>query len=326
MKGLACLFFVLLSLASPARTQTILQEIRQGLDTPVGEAYLSQRLGDFTLFFHPVDQAYAAHVAAVIHGAQSRLQQELSLSSMRGSQVVVAWDPSHFYRLAGSGTPHWAGAVANVEARRIVLKSPRWGDAEPDAGATIRHEMTHLAVGRITRGKRIPVWLEEGLAVHLSGLPYHAHMQEGGTSLARAMATGSLLSLDELESLHGFSSLNADLAYQEAESAVRFLLERHGRVALMHTLTQVGRGKEFSSAFDAATGGAFFRFEMEWRAWLKKQRGLYFLMDFSSWVWGGILVLAALVWWMRRRRAKRILAQWSREEQDDEQDEEPFLD
>ncbi len=324
MKRLGAILLLWLALASTLSAQPVLQEIRQGLETPVGQSYRSLRLGDFTLFFHPVDQAYAAHVAAVIDGAQARLRQELSLPNLRGSQVVVAWDPPHFYRLAGSGTPHWAGAVANVEARRIVLKSPRWGDGEPDAGATIRHEMTHLAVGRITRGNRIPIWLEEGLAVHLSGLPYHAQMQEGGVSLARAMATGSLLTLEEMESLHGFNSMNADLAYQEAESAVRFLLERHGRVALMHALAQVGRGKDFSAAFDAATGGGYYRFETEWRVWLKKQGGLYFLMDFSSWVWGGIIALAVLVWWLRRRRAKRILAQWSREEQ--EEDEEPFLD
>lgn len=314
---------VLLSLLLPGqlRAQMALAEIRDGLETPVGDAYLSQRLGDFTLYFHPVDQGYAQHVAAVIDGAQRRLVEELGLRSLRGSQVVVAWDPSHFYRLAGSGTPHWAGAVANSERSRIVLKSPRWGDAESDAGATIRHEMTHLAVGRLTRGQRIPIWLEEGLAVHLSGLPYHAQMREGGASLSKAMAVGSLHSLEELEGLHGFDSEGADLAYQEAESAVRYLLESHGRVALVQILSQVGRGQEFSAAFDAATGGGYYRFESQWRDWLKSQGGLYFLMDFSSWVWGGIILLAVLVWWIRRRRAQRILKRWAEEEIEEEEPE-----
>lgn len=319
------ILFILLSLlrVGSLQAQTLLDELRQGLDAPVAAAYQSQRMGDFTLYYHPVDQAYAAHVAAVIEGAQARLREELSLHNLRGSQVVVAWDPDHFYRLAGAGTPHWAGAVTNTERARIVLKSPRWGDTEGDAGATIRHEMTHLAVARLTRGQRIPVWLEEGLAVHLSGLPFHAQMQEGGASLSRALVTGGLPSLEELERLHSFDGMKADLAYQVAESAVRFLLERHGRVALMQTLTQVGRGREFSAAFDGATGGGYYRFETEWRAWLKDQGGLYFLMDFSSWVWGGIVALVVVVWWIRHRRAQRILKRWAQEEREEENE---FLD
>lgn len=304
-----------------AQQPTVTTDIVQGLEPQVAAGYRELNLGDFRLYFHLADRDYALGVADVVRTCEQRLADELDLRSFRGSQIVVAWDPEHFYRLAGSGTPHWAGAVANPEQGRIVLKSPRWGDAEPDAGATIRHEMTHLGVGRLRRGNWIPVWLEEGLAVHLSGLPLGSNPDGGDVSLSKALSLGSLISLDKLESLHSYGSMNADLAYKEAESAVRFLLERHGRVALGHMLTLVGRGVGFNEAFDQATGGGYYRFESEWRSWLKKQRGAYFLLDFSSWVWGGIILLGVVAWWARRLRARRILKRWSAEEEEEEDDE-----
>lgn len=294
-----------------------------GLPGQVAAGYREIDLGDFHLAFHVADATYAEHVAEVVQASRQRLMDEMSLSSMHGSQIVVAWSPEHFYRLAGNGTPHWAGAVANVEQRRIVLKSPRWGDARDDAGATIRHEMTHLAVGRLCRGHYLPVWLEEGLAVHLSGLPLGTNPDGGQMSLSKALSTGSLPSLKDLEQLHSYSSLGADLGYQQAESAVEFFLERHGRVALAQLLTLVGRGEDFVGAFDKATGGGYYRFESEWRKWLKSRQGLYFLVDISSWIWGGIILLAGLAWWIRRRRAQRILKSWRQEEMAEEDE---FLD
>ena len=292
----------------------------QGLEARVATTFQVVDLGDFRLYFSAMDAAYARHVADVVEGSQRRLAEELDLRSFHGSEIVVAWDPPHFYRLAGSGTPHWAGAVANPEQRRIVLKSPRWGDARDDAGATIRHEMTHLAVGRLRRGHWIPVWLEEGLAVHMSGLPLGLNPDGGMTSLSKALSLGELPELDQLEDLHGFGSAGAELAYQQAESAVVYFLERHGRVAMVQLLTLVGRGMGFEEAFDKATGGGYYRFEHDWEDWLDGQRGLYFLVDSASWVWAGIVLLAGIVWWIRRRRAQRILKSW-RQEEDEEDDE-----
>ncbi|MFA7330443.1 MAG: hypothetical protein WC326_05140 [Candidatus Delongbacteria bacterium] len=316
------LFLLLWSLAGAPlwAAPSVPPSMLDGLTPAVAAGYESLDLGDFHLFFHRGDGTYARHVANVVQSSQLRLADELDMRSFHGSQIVVAWDPQHFYRLAGSGTPHWAGAVANAEQRRIVLKSPRWGDARDDAGATIRHEMTHLAVGRLRRGQWIPVWLEEGLAVRLSGLPLGTNPDGGQMSLSKALSTGSLPALDKLEDLNSYGSLGAELAYQQAESAVDFFLERHGRVALVQLLTKVGRGVGFEEAFDQATGGGFYRFESEWRAWLKAKRGLYFLVDISSWIWGGIILLAGLTWWIRRQRARRVLQRWRSEEEEEDDD------
>jgi hypothetical protein len=276
-------------------------------------------VGVFAIEYHAIDRGFAMIVADAVEVSRRRLAEELGLREFRNSRIVVAFDPAQFYRLCGPGFPHWGGACANPEGRLIVLKSPRWGDiGRGDIGATVRHEMTHLGVGILRRGQWIPTWLEEGLAVVQSGLPRGLAEGTGSqVSISRALHTGSLLELDDLESLHGYGNLPAELAYLQAESAVRYFIERYGRVALIQLLTHVGRGVEFREAFDRVTGGGWFRFEEDWRAWLKSNSAGYFLLDFASWVWLGIIPLAIAAWGVRRWRARRILAAWREEDADE---------
>lgn len=285
----------------------------------IGPDWRRLDIGVFTLEYHVADQNYAMDVAATVETSRRRIAEDLGLRDFRNSRIVIAWDAPQFYRLCGPGFPHWGGACANPEARLIVLKSPRWGDiGRDDSGATVRHEMTHLGVGILRRGKWIPTWLEEGLAVVQSGLPRGLAEGTGSQmSISRALHTGSLIDLDDLEGLHGYGSMSAELAYLEAESAVRFFLERYGRVAMIQLLTHVGRGVDFHTAFDRVSGGGWYRFEDDWRAWLKENSGGYFLLDFASWLWLGIILLAGVAWLVRHLRARRILETWQEEDLDE---------
>jgi len=289
------------------------------LEERVREQYRTLRMGVFSIYYHPADQAYAMTAASALETARRRIAENLGLrDDFRNSRVVIAWDARHFQELAGAGFPHWGAACANSERRLIVMKSPRWSNVDRDPGETIRHEMAHLGTGILTRGNWIPVWLSEGIAVVESGMPRGlATGSSPKMSLSKALSSGGLIALGELESLHGYGDMRADLAYTEAESAVRFFLERHGRVALIQLLTHVGRGVDFAEAFDRVSGGAYYRFEDEWVEWLKKNFGSYFLLDVSSWIWILIVLLLVAGWVARRFRTRRILATWDAE-QDDE--------
>jgi hypothetical protein len=277
--------------------------------------YRELKTGVFTLYYHPIDQGFAMDVAAVIESSRESLSREIGIRDFRNCKIYIANDAKQFYELAGSGFPHWGGACANTEKRSIILKSPRWGDISKSPGATIRHEMTHIGVGILTRGKWIPIWLSEGLAVVQSGLPMGLTKSGSSTlSMSKALSTGGLLDFDEMESLHGYGSVSAGLVYLEAESAVKFFLEKYGRVALIQLLTQVGRDVGFPEAFDMATGGGYYRFEMEWKEWLEDNYGGYFLLDMSSWYWILIIILAGIAWIVKKRRAKKIIESWETED------------
>jgi hypothetical protein len=276
------------------------------------------KIGVFTLHFHPVDRGFAMDVAAVVEASRSKLSQDIGIRDFRNCRIYIAFDPKHFYALAGAGFPHWGGACANTEKRRIVLKSPRWGDISRNPGATVRHEMTHIGVGILTRGKWLPMWLTEGIAVVESGLPMGMTNSGGSAmSISKALSTGSMLSLDEMEDLHGFGGLRANLVYLESESAVKFFLEKYGRVSLIQLLTLVGRDVGFEEAFDRTTGGGFYRFETEWNEWLEDNYGGYFLLDMSSWYWLLIIFLAIIAWITKKNRSRKIVASWDQEDNED---------
>jgi hypothetical protein len=290
------------------------ESLLDGLPPDVAAQYHEIKSGRMRILYHRVDEGMARRLAEAVGVSSRRLADELDIRELPRASIVIAFDKDHFYRISGGSTPHWAGAVTLASRRLIVFRSPRWGDVGDDLSATMRHELAHLGMGLLHRGNWIPTWMEEGVAVVLSGLPRAFAPDGGRMGLSRAMATGSLLDLDEIESLHGFAGEQVGLAYMESESAVRFFLERYGRVSLVQLLGKVGRGTPFPQAFDEATGGGWFRFEEEWRDWLSDKGGLLFLTDIGSWIWILILLLALLAFLVKSLRNRKIRARWQAEE------------
>lgn len=272
--------------------------------------FVHRRVGDFTLSHHPLDERYANRAAQAVVMSQSRLAEQFGLVGFKGARIIIAWDTDHFESLSGGGFPHWGAALARPSDNLIVMKSPRWSQVEQDPTGTIMHEMVHLATGRLVGDNRIPVWLSEGIAVEESG----EMNGEAPISMATALGSGTVMDLWELESLHGFSSERAQLAYLQAESAVIFFKEKYGRFTLIQLLLKVGEGVPFEQAFDEVTGGGWFGFNDQWHEWARKRFGGYLSQDIGNWVWGFVLLLAAAVWAVRKWRARQILKRWEEEE------------
>ncbi len=306
---------LLLPLLLLAQTQqTPVERLAGKWEHPALLEFEQLRVRPFTIHFHPVDRAYASAVAMAIEQGQRRLTEDLTLINFQNSQVVIAFNGEHFYATAGPGSPGWAAAIANAQRRLIVMKSPRWSAVSPNPTATILHEMAHLGVGILTRGGQIPLWLEEGIAVVEAGVP-QGFLGDSGLGLSQALHSGGLMHLDDIGQLDGMSGAGVDLAYQQAESAVRYFIERFGRLALIQTLSLVGEGEDFSVAFDKATGGSYYRFESDWRDWLKDNAGLWFLTGLKGWFWVGAILLVSVGVLLRRLRARRILKRWQAEEE-----------
>jgi len=140
---------------------------------------------------------------------------------------------------------------------------------------------------------------------------------ESPFQLKLAQSTGSLHSFARLE--RGFPSDRggAALAYQQAESMVRFIVSRFGAARLREILGSMAEGTDFYMAFRVATGVRFYDFEEEWVGYVGRFSAL-------AWVFGqGRLlfflgaIAAAVGWWFRRRRARRILKGWAAEEDEE---------
>jgi hypothetical protein len=137
------------------------------------------------------------------------------------------------------------------------------GESVLNAGRTaiFRHELTHVAVHRLT-GDSVPAWLDEGLAT----------LVEAGDAFGVDRATAlSLLANDPgvltiFGDQRSWLQNNTDFgghAYGVAAEAVRVLLDRIGRPALVPMLQRMGAGVPPAAAIEDALTEPLARFVIE---------------------------------------------------------------
>jgi hypothetical protein len=134
------------------------------------------------------------------------------------------------------------------------------GETVLNAGRTaiFRHELTHVAVHRLT-GDSVPAWLDEGLATTV----------EGGDAFGIERATALSLLANDPAVLTIFGDArswlqdNTDFgghAYGVAAEAVRVLLDRIGQPALVPMLQRMGAGVPPTAAIEDALREPLARF------------------------------------------------------------------
>lgn len=129
----------------------------------------------------------------------------------------------------------------------------------------VMHEYTHAAVRELA-GEGAPSWLNEGLAVLM------AREAPGARGLLRE-AQGTDVPWMSLGDVEGFFTdaerdlygAESSVAYAEAYSAVRFLVDRYGSKALRELLECLGRGMPLTWAMRRACGVWPRTFERHWR-------------------------------------------------------------
>jgi len=130
----------------------------------------------------------------------------------------------------------------------------------------IPHEISHLYFEQVTHNPTvsIPVWLNEGVA------QYNEFTENiwGLENVRAAAKTGKLISLTSLE--NGFGAFNEDrvrLAYDEALSAVTYLVDTYGEKGLGDLLKSYKAGDPTEKAFPSTFGISPEEFEIGWAAW-----------------------------------------------------------
>ena len=184
------------------------------------------------------------------------------LGAFPGSRVpVMLYTDGQFP--AHASVPHWAQGLFDGQIRLAVS----WAALHDESlGKTLRHEYTHALVHARTRGN-VPTWLSEGLAIA---------SENRDTDDAREVVrnAGRLIPLHEL---HGsFLTLpptQVALAYAESETAVRYLLARHGEAAVRTLLRRLGEARAFTMAIQDVTGGTYAEFQSAWMRSLTGSRG-----------------------------------------------------
>jgi hypothetical protein len=124
-----------------------------------------------------------------------------------------------------------------------------------------RHELTHVAVHRLT-GDSVPPWLDEGLATIVEAGDAFGPDRAAALSLL-ANDPGVLTIFDDQRSWLQNNTDFGGHAYGVAAEAVRVLLDRIGRPALVPMLQRMGAGVPADAAIETALTESLARFVIQ---------------------------------------------------------------
>lgn len=242
-----------------------------------------------------------------------RLGQQV-LSKVR---VRLAEDPSQMATLAPAGAPYpnYAVGVAYGKLGLILLTdTPVHANSEHDLLATFRHELAHLALEEAVQGNSVPLWFNEGLAVHLSRERAFGRTQ----TLWTAVVSGNLLPLADIEHHFPDDIVGVPLAYAQSADVVRYLLRQEDQSRFRSLISRLRKGQPFSTAMPDSYGLDDYTLERVWRAEAESRYTVWPVLMSGTVVWGGAILLSVFAWRRKKTREERTLRRWAREEALDE--------
>jgi hypothetical protein len=235
-----------------------------------------------------------------------------------GPPLAVLPEPPTLWVVRDLGTvpgapgvePDWVAGLALPGRNILAVRA-----AGPGAGrlsslrSTTRHELAHLALDRVTRG-RAPRWLQEGYAQLAAGDWDWGEAWRLRMAILR-QGTDALSDLDV--HLRGRED-EARLAYLLSYTAVHRLVEM-GRAPALHALfARLGAGDSMDEALRSVYGVTEEQFVRRWEAGVRDRYGWLFLLSRASLFWIAIALLLLLVGWRRRRYDRRRMERLRREE------------
>ena len=217
-----------------------------------------------------IDEVLARDMAASLDAMHAEVAGDFAHRPGVKTQIDLLPDENRF-AVRITGMPDiWTIAAATGDV--IAMTPPRSGARQRGAfdwPVVLRHEYTHTVTLAAT-GNRIPHWFTEACAVWQEPNP---RSDSRCRLLADALHTDRLFALDEIN--WGFirpeKPADRALAYAQAEWMLEYLLETHGREAMIALLDRHAAGVPNVRAMEEVTGESAAGFMSSFRAWARGQ-------------------------------------------------------
>lgn len=172
--------------------------------------------------------------------------------------VVVLYANGSFLRVTGS--PAWADGLFDPVLGRIQIPTQGALTDRLSLKRVLRHEFVHAILHdrQGFTGTSLPTWLNEGLAMQLSGDRWSDLENFNQEQMP-------VIPLTALEA--GWSTLSGDAAlaaYFESDSAVRYLIDRYGMDEIRRLLTRLGKKQPLNAAMESQLSLSYEQFQSRW--------------------------------------------------------------
>ncbi len=240
------------------------------------EAELGKRIvadsPHFRFRYYEWDQDIIEQMVTTLERAYDRVASVLNYENP--DKTFVYLTPS--YRINPALRNPYTLASASVEGKSInmhSIESYGAGFYDIDAGPleemypTITHEYTHVVNNAIVSLARIPKWMSEGLAEHVS-LSYRRG------EVARALARGRDLTPDWAHETifygteKGYSPADISLAYGVSALATKYLIETYGIDAFWNLAKGYDKSRDWEGSVQSALGISWSEFTTRFKEWL----------------------------------------------------------
>ena len=171
-------------------------------------------------------------------------------------------DSDPFREAIGLGLQENVGGLAVSEIRTLFANITPGAVDDPWVGIIVPHELTHIVFGTATDNPyHEPLhWLNEGLADYLA----QGNNAGARANVERAERDGRLMPLHALVGQFPTPPDLFSLAYDEAVSAIDFMVREYGQDALVKLIRSYANGVSDDDAFRAALGVDTAGFEAAW--------------------------------------------------------------
>jgi hypothetical protein len=209
----------------------------------------------------------------------------------------------------GKKVPIWSAGVAYVTRNIIVLKSTR-ASPHTDLDRLLAHEISHLVLGRLFAGRRIPIWLNEGLTMHIAN-DWGPGRQ---WAMVRAVGAGRLIPLGELVYSFPDRTYDAQTAYAASYYFIAFIRDRYGVAALNRLVEHLSHGVQADRALKDITGRNLDDLEEAFDQWLRRRFSVFWIITNPGILWALAAIVLVIALLRQRRLSAKKLAEWEAEE------------
>ena len=298
---------------SPGRVLVLLLMLTVSLPAQM----VDKTIETFQLRYASYDSATATRVVDLLERESKRFKSFFDIDSLPAGEIIVAPGLTAFNRYFGGDSISWAAAAYFPERNLILLRSPRWAGSLPQFEQDVLHELAHFYFDQRYLDVPAPVWLNEGLAQHLS---FTAIGTGDAAYLSSAISSKNIVPLDEINRMVTFHRRRARLAYLQSLTAVRFLESRFFPGKSWADLHEAIAAAGWEAALQMQTGMSMREFEVFWYREIEKRYEWMWILNPETLLMTTLVVVFLITAFVVRLKNRRKLAAWEKTELEKDDD------